>query len=370
MFRTYNLNSQFVKKIMNKKTLLIALTLCIAVIIVVGLYLIPSQRQVQQTLSVQKRLMKDSMLTIVQTKELDVDLYMPITAFGNQIYSYSDRAGYIVVLDSSLTKKHVFGKYGQGPGEMEYINDIAVNEQGIHLADRSGKLVHMNHAYQILSERKIDQTPFRSIQIADNTWFLKTSSLGTNTQEEFAVYTTTGNRTVLFQRQFPHDDADIRDAQLDGDFFRNNAGRFFRVSQFCGQFFSFDSTGTLLYNAMTIDAADVPKFEKRPGAQGNVIYMEQGARMINPTATADAEYLYILSNAPSPTIKDRKIGRLEQLVVDVYKVSNGTYICSFMAPNYNDIIPTIICRYAKGFVFIYGGNTIRYAALNRNIVSP
>ena len=140
-----------------------------------------------------------------------------------------------------------------------------------------------------------------------------------------------------------------------------------RVYSYTGQFAVFDTTGHLLYHTTTIDKNPLPKVMVRgEGTNQMVLPM---SRNINLDADCDGTYIYILSNAPSPDIKLIKPGTNQQGVVDIYKLSDGSYVKSIKLPipdaSTDPLLqktsPLTISIHNKSLYVVQGTFVLRYA---------
>jgi hypothetical protein len=123
---------------------------------------------------------------------------------------------------------------------------------------------------------------------------------------------------------------DAYNIELSGFYIVRSQKLIFRVYSFTGQFSAFDSTGKLLYQAYTVDKSPLPKVTIR--GSGKDMMVIPASRDINLDADVDDKYLYILSNAATPDIKMIAAGTNAQGVIDIYRVSDGTYLCSMKIP--------------------------------------
>jgi hypothetical protein len=135
--------------------------------------------------------------------------------------------------------------------------------------------------------------------------------------------------------------ASLQSVYFEGTLIKNGAGHVFRVPWLCSEFFAFDETsGRVLYGRQTIDRTGIPTestvyASQQEGDTKNVAFSLANIRKVNLSATANARYLFVLSNAASPTIKDFQPRWTDERVVDAYNVSNGDYVFSFVLPKYN-----------------------------------
>jgi hypothetical protein len=319
---------------------------------------------------VQRRLMKTNVLgPITFEKEYEADLYTPSSVWNGMFYCYNHRKGAILIIDSQGSIQNQIGKRGNSPGEFQRVIDIDVDSAGVHLIDgNSSKITTLSHTGAYIREQQYKKVIERGIRLTSTKFLFKTGVPGTSTNEEFEIYDINNQSTssVFVKRPLQEEDEQIRDIQVDGFFVRNTTNtQFFRISYTTGQFVSFDNVGKPLYTTSTIDNSPLPKFDKRIINGQTGIFPAKNTRTINLSATADKDYLYILSNAASPTIKDTKEELVSEYIIDVYNAVDGSYSSSFSLPNTKNLRITDIILNNETLYITCGGNVLAAYPLDK-----
>jgi hypothetical protein len=87
--------------------------------------------------------------------------------------------------------------------------------------------------------------------------------------------------------------------------------------------------------------------------------------MINRTATADGQFIYIVSNIKSKA--EKRSGFKENSAVDVYRLDNGKYAHSFYIPHYEGEKVSELCKVKNGFYAVQGRSVVHYTLSQQQI---
>ena len=238
-----------------------------------------------------------------------------------------------------------FGRKGTGEGSGEFkglfhsiadsngIVGLDVAKESLTEFDYQGKVIReYKHPTQIMSAARLS---------APSQYLVKPLEPFENNKEQFQIVdVATQTRQPLFAtaQVSPPDVASlfasfirsqVQSVYFNGPMVNNNAGVIVRVSMYCNEFVAFDAhSGRVLYGRQTIDPSgkwSVP----------NISTDFSTMRKINLAATANAQYLFVLSNAPLSPSKDAETNLADERVVDAYNIRNGDYTMSFVLPKHH-----------------------------------
>jgi hypothetical protein len=269
----------------------------------------------------------------------------------------------IIVVDKQGNELQQFGKKGSGgPGDFRQLLMYSVDKDGVSAIDvGTNTVTEFSTSGMVKRTYKYNKGISRAVRVASNLYLVKSRDVGTDKYEHFEIVDIAKQTSIAVgsPRNTAVEDAQVRDLLVDGNIFTNNNGMVFRIAFRAGEFTAFSTNGKFLYRKVTIDETlPSPPIKQANGANVRVSY---GAahRTINMSGSADKSYLFVLSNAPSPSIKDKMPNILSERVVDVYEVLSGKYLYSFMIPNQrdgkgNELLPRAICKTPTGMVILYG----------------
>jgi hypothetical protein len=237
-----------------------------------------------------------------------------------------------------------FGRLGKGPGEFQHIDNFDINDQSIAIIDNNlGIISEFNHNGSPQKFYRHSKKIGHGIRTGYRTYLLKVDgSFGTTNEEEFQLINIDSNsqKKIIVKRLYNQNSNEFtRDFISDGLFISNAKGQISRISSRVGAFIGFDSQGKVLYNKPTIDETPPPTlpFQSHNSNGGKDIFISfDGIRIINLAFAADERYLYVLSNAASPNIKDKALNITDQRIIDVYNINTGNYTFSFQMPKFQD----------------------------------
>lgn len=313
---------------------------------------------------IQRKMLSVQTCTLQKLVPCEADL-SPLQFYNGKLYTIDYRSQSIIVIDTNGTITQTFGKRGPGaPGEFKQLLMFSVNDKGISALDVGSTMItEFLHNGSIARFYKHNKTISRAIRIDQDHYLLKAADVGSTKDEQFEVVNIANKKiqSIKAQRKMQNNDELTRDIIVDGEFVTNNEGIFIRFSHKAGEFVAFGKNGNFLYRASTIDETLPPPPAKSAGSKGTSVSYGF-SRTINLSATADKRYLYIISNAPSPSIKDSKPDVTSDRVVDVYNIANGQYMFSFMLPilkepNSNrEMRATYMTISSQGLFVAFGGN--------------
>lgn len=320
-----------------------------------------------ELMGIHRRLMLDSAVSPQHSFELNFDIDEFVVRNG-KLYVSNSQEKTIYILDSLGNILRNVGRKGSAPGEFQGMMNISVwGNDTIRIIDHvQSAIIDIDDHGKVLRVYKYDKRISRGISVSPELCMIKNDDPGTNNEETFEVVNVrTNQKSVVKARRLPESqEITVRDMQVDGNFFSNNQDYFLRLSYRTGQFITFDNTGKFLYLQETVDATPPPKVHLRTVGNMNVLQPEANARTVNYHATADSKYLYILSNAASPLIKDIRQGITDERVVDIYNLKDGNYQRSFILPKFQGKRCSQIKVSSNGLYAVYKGNTIVRYTLN------
>lgn len=105
----------------------------------------------------------------------------------------------------------------------------------------------------------------------------------------------------------------------------------------------------------TLDKSTLPEMRYQDAGDGVMLHVLFPDFYINYARSVDSSYFYILSNIMRPSYKSRR-------VVDVYRMSDGSYFKSFIVPNtWDGQLPTQLSVDGTHVLFLYeNGTLIKY----------
>jgi len=238
-----------------------------------------------------------------------------------------------------------FGRKGTGtsPGEFKGLFHSIADSSGIVGVDiAKGTLTEFDYQGKVTREYKHPtQIMYAARLSATSQYVVKPLEPFENNKEQFQIVnvSTQTRQPVFATAQVPPPDvaslfasfirSQTQSVYFNGPMVNNNAGVIVRVSTYCNEFVAFDAhSGRVLYGRQTIDPSgkwSAPKISTDLSTM----------RRINLAATANAQYLFVLSNAPSSPLKDAETNLTDERVVDAYNIRNGDYTMSFVLPNHN-----------------------------------
>jgi outer membrane protein assembly factor BamB len=335
------------------------------------LFFLTSTVTLSQT-GVQNRKFINPNLSERATTTIDFDMTMPKFHNGN-LYCVNINQQNITVLGNDGTIKQKIGQRGAGPGEFQSIVGFSVEQSGISVIDGAASIItEFNHKGEVLKMYRHNDLITRAIRLGSTPLYLiKPGNVMQNNQEAFQLVDIDKQTkqsfaaTTQLVSQKNSSALALQSILLDGAFIKNGDGKIFRVSQRSGEFLAFDEkAGRVLYGRRTVDATIFDKNLPQSSSSANDVKTIninlQGARVVNLSAAANSAYLFILSNAQSPSIKDKAPNITDDRVIDVYNVHNGDYVFSFMMPKFSGKRVVDIAVNADTLYAVYGNDIVQY----------
>ncbi|MGN6212050.1 hypothetical protein [Parafilimonas sp.] len=268
------------------------------------------------------REINDSVLLIEDLQENKLVLF---NKFSNKLSTYFEEKG-------DTAKNH------------KLIEGIDIDNSRIFVSDSKKKQIT---AYDlngtIYSYDSINFDFARSIKIQGDSIFLFQRSITKNYRPviNFATANIKTSKVIkddIFNNVFNNE----ANSDMINDGFLVNAGKvFFYICYQVPQFFCFDKNMVLLYKANLIYNTPNPVIKNL----GRIRYVESSYIGVT-NATFRNDSLFILSNIGDKSYKDKRI-------VDIYKIADGKYVHSFVAPNEGSYIPTEIYKGRNYSYFVY-----------------
>jgi hypothetical protein len=302
--------------------------------------------------------------------ELNVDISR-LQFFNGWLYGIDYQNQSIIKIDTLKATLQNIGRHGSMSGEFRQLLSFSLNEEGISAFDiGSNTVTEFTLQGTYLRQFKYKKGISRAIRATKNVYLLKINDPGSATKEKFEVWNVATNKTKeIFAYRTSTNTDDARDLITDGDFIFNGHDRVIRVSSRAGEFLVFNKEGDPKYIARTIDGTVAQPPLKHTYSDGSrSMGFSKSARIVNLSASSDKQYLYILSNAASPFIKDKSDGVTDDRVIDIYSLKDGKYVSSVMLPKYKDSLgkelraTSIAIADSKLFV-VHGGNCIVHYSL-------
>jgi hypothetical protein len=270
--------------------------------------------------------------------------------------------------------KQEFGRKGTKEGEFQGISFIYVsNDRLICIDIEANTITEFDHSGNV---KKIYKQPEKTGQLlsaiplrSPSLYLTKRLEAFEKNKEVFHVVNISNKTTdsiYASPQEIPPDvegifasfiQPKIHSLYFWGPMVSNNNGFIFRVSSYCGEFIAFDDkSGRILYGRKTIDSyasKETKKSAKIPATFQNM-------REINLSAAANTRYLFVLSNAPSSSIKDIEPNFTDERIVDVYNVANGDYAFSFILPQHNNKRALRLAMNEQALWVLYDREIVQY----------
>jgi hypothetical protein len=257
-----------------------------------------------------------------------------IWAFDDQLYVQNWTNINLMRVDTLGRTLSIIGRKGRAPGEFLTITNVSIQNENITVIDHRNLTISEFDKNGLLKKNTtLNIGITEGVKISSNLYIFKTYNADTKDTESFLIFDidNSHSQTISIPRlQSSQAQKDAFNIELSGFFNNRNRKQIFHVCSFTGQFTAFDSTGKLLYHQYTVDQSPLPNVTIR--GSGKEMYVVPASRDINLDADADAEYLYILSNAATPSIKMIAAGTNAQGVIDIYRATDGKYLCSIKIP--------------------------------------
>jgi hypothetical protein len=322
------------------------------------------------------RTIKNVDLTRKSVTPIDFNAGAP-TWYDSNIYCVNFNTQSIVVLDAqtAMVKRQIGGK-GPGPGEFQSITGFTVDKRGVSVVD-GGKIsiTEFDHQGRMIRLYKHSKQMMTAIRLsAPFQYLIKPVQPLEDYKEQFQIVNidqqTSQSIYATSKIVLPQSDpiqASLQTIYFEGPMLKNANGYVFRVPWLCGEFIAFDEqSGRVLYGRQTVDKTTVHRdpstATSREGQSKTVSFSLGNMRRVNLSAAANAQYLFVLSNAASPSIKDFKPNWTDERVVDVYNVKNGDYVFSFLLPKHNGRRAKEFTLTEDVFCVLYDDEIVRYAA--------
>ena len=232
-----------------------------------------------------------------------------------------------------------------------------VDENGIYLADsRRHVLTHLGFDNTVLTQFDPEQFIHRGYSLKGNQFIIVTPNLKdrANLKKLTMMLVDIKSKTKT-KLDFPFPDIEDSRMKMSGFFIKNDIDRIFYVCFMTGMFISINDQGEFQYLAKTIDKSPYP----------NILDNEVSRRFdplsptINMAASADREYLYILS-----LINSKNDDNSDATAMDVYRINDGSYVKSYRVPLYQGKGASSVAVGPNGFYFIQDKNINHYQLID------
>lgn len=318
----------------NNLPIVLGLTL-ISVVIIGMLYInAPNNATIQTTNVWQRNFIKEKLQLKYSIKPSTYvfNVFVP-TSDNNLIYIQNWSESNVQLIDTTGKTFKTFGGKGTGPTEFVQIGNVNFSDDVLSIADHvQNKICRFDTSGNLIKTYSPKASFSRITHLTGYKYLLATSYKLTPTTEVFEVIDIENEDKFeikvqrLLESKFA--DKDILSMETNGFFVQSREGKVFRISTRTGQFVAFDSSGVHLYSRYTIDKSPLPEVVKKGSGKSVIIKWGENSRTINISASVDNKHLYILSNAITPTIRERKAGENIEPVIDIYSVQDGYYKAS------------------------------------------
>jgi hypothetical protein len=358
---------------MSKRLVAAALTVAFLGSLVLFVVFKPKlQKNNSNIIGFQRNYLPQDYINLVQVSKIEMNIGK-LYSFAGKLYGYDYSKAMLYELgkDGTILKK--IGKRGKGPGEFQHIDFIGIDSLGFTFLDTDQSRATQLDKNGVL--KNIDQFKYvfsRGICLSPNKYLVSISSQdsSSNEKEHFALLSPqtntridiTAKRLVKSMSSNPS----ISELETDGIFIHSRSDKVFRVSLMAGQFIAFDTAGKVVYNVFTVDKSNIPDILAQKNGSDMMISYAPNARTINYDAAANKQFLFVLSNASHPEIKEIKKGKNEEVIIDIYNTDDGSYYCSIRLPkidlsNPKIDIPTSIALSNTGFYLLCGTYIYEYS---------
>lgn len=253
----------------------------------------------------------------------------------------------ILCYEASLASKGIV--YGKNKSQyFQSINSLNADEEGIYIVDASFKSVsHFNYEDSIVFFQHFSDFPLRSTRLHGFHYLFK--GIDFQSREDYF-------KVIDLQNYRGHPIEFPLKNQKDGGFaqdgiFTSNDNQLFYIGTWLSHLTSFDSLGHILYTTNTIDNT-----QKLPEIiyEANRQYLKEGSQPVNKAATANNQYIFVLSSAPGKNEQEALAPHYN--CIDIYEASSGSYLYSCKLPIASGQAPIqAISANAKG-LYVCQGN--------------
>lgn len=217
-----------------------------------------------------------------------------------------------------------------------------VDNKGIYMADaRRHLIIHLG-----LNNEKIYQyNPGSMIARAtklNGDWFI----INTPKSSDLSMVKVNVKKDSVVQMDFPLPKVEHSTMKYSGFYLQNFTDKTFYVCYMTGKFFCINTDdGKFNYWAETIDRTPFPKVLK----QGSKLTYDPLYPVVNKSAGADDQYLYILTRIPA-------LGEnlSNSSIIDAYNIENGKYAWSLKVKNFKGKIVRMMTVGPDRFYFSQG----------------
>lgn len=241
-----------------------------------------------------------------------------------------------------------YGRPGQGPGEFTIIDDWAVEDSLVKIADfQNLRITFLNPRDSLVRYFNLKKAFLKAYPLSADKYALKTfDTLGNQTVEMLDLLT---GQTKPVDTPLPkNNDGGF---SSDGLFLGLDNGKFLHISFWVSNFFCFDQEMKVVYQGNTVDGTtEAPKI-----VEGR---LPQGARPVNFWASANSQHFYVYSGAKTKGITSELLG--SNALVDVYASTDGAYLRSYLVPRFQGERVLNFCVSEEGLYVLTEGEHIVY----------
>jgi hypothetical protein len=261
-----------------------------------------------------------------------------------QVYVLDDAEQNVLAMNPEDGRiRHRFGRKGGAPWENEGVTSFEIADNQLYTLDNSKMAIRkssVENPKEVAYFYKSENSFWDGILLDQDTYLVLTDTdSGEKGDFHFDVLDIS-QKKVKQSYDFRKlagitDNSKYLNVAYEGYFLRNEHKEVFYICSKAGLFLKFDAAGNFQYLARTLDNRPAPVVTTKTFGNAT-IYIKEPDLNSNYAATADGQYLYILSLV--------RFKKSNNLAVDLYDVRTGDYHSSFELPNHEDQLPVEILK--------------------------
>ena len=247
-----------------------------------------------------------------------------IKYFQGKLFIRGLNKGKIVAVDTDGNiLNHYFEKIPDGIESA--IVSWEVDEKGVYMADARRHLItHVGFNNELIYQYKPGIKIGRAGKLRGDHFVINTPD--TSDYYKLSIVKVDVKKDSIIQLNYPLANVENNILKYIGFYLRNSSGQTFYVCHKNGQFICANNDGKFKYLAPTIDKSPLPNVVK----QGPKLTFDPLSPLVNKSACADNEYLYILTriSASGESLSNSS-------VIDAYNIEDGQYAWSLKVENFH-----------------------------------
>lgn len=250
----------------------------------------------------------------------------------------------IVAFDTSgKVLNHYFEEI---PDEMEsIIISWEVDDKGIYTADvRRHLITHLGLDNEMIYKYKPGLNIHGAAKLNGDYFIINTPD--TTYDYKLSIFKVDVKKDSVTKLNYPLANVEHSILKYSGFYVKNGSGHTFYVCHKSGLFFCVDNDGRFQYSAQTIDKSPLANVVQ----QGPKLTFDPLTPLVNKSACADDEYLYILTriSASGENLSNSS-------VIDAYHIEHGEYAWSLKVENFQGERISMMTVAPDRFYFVQGG---------------